>query len=462
MEENLSDIVRDFKLSTRYDGGFTIHFYNDPDAPPSTPQRQERWGRVRTIGNGSQGTVVLENCVQGARNFTERAVKKIPLRSSHSTRFYERELAAIIKFSHDRYSKYFVKSLGWYTSSGRLNIAMEYFPEGDLFTYVEKLHGLPEDECREITSQIVSGISLMHAERHPRDGRSSTWWIKLGDFGICKRDGTDTNTTNFTPGTETYMAPELLNPNLVSLSPRDYQKSDVWALGITVFFILTNTVPFSSRYSTREFATNLGEPFPCAPLRGRNVSAEGQAFIRDAIKPKPEDRMDAAKAMEHAWINGFLPCCPVSGTYMETSTTTSIQSSLDEMGGLTNEILTLASQTTTLNGFLSQPSQNGSIPRPAAIPMQILHENNNATIDIEPMRGLTASLEEYWGLLVTPHKTPSFIFCDLIGKIFDHFNVSNTGMLQPHELCAFMYAARWLPQFPPIQVVPTRPPDGDT
>ncbi|KAL4725683.1 hypothetical protein ACLX1H_007834 [Fusarium chlamydosporum] len=103
IDENLSDIVRDYKLETRRDeNGLTVHLHNDPDTPPSAPQRRERWKKVRTIGLGGQSEVVLETCVDGGRNFTERAVKKIRLRSDDSKRRYERELGAIVKFSHDR------------------------------------------------------------------------------------------------------------------------------------------------------------------------------------------------------------------------------------------------------------------------------------------------------------------------------------------------------------------------
>lgn len=41
---------------------------------------------------------------------------------------------------------------------------MEYFPAGNLYTYVKKQQGLPEDECWQITSQVLSGIALMHEE----------------------------------------------------------------------------------------------------------------------------------------------------------------------------------------------------------------------------------------------------------------------------------------------------------
>jgi len=42
---------------------------------------------------------------------------------------------------------------------------MEYFPKGDLGTYALEYAPLPEDECREIASQILRGLVTMHQER---------------------------------------------------------------------------------------------------------------------------------------------------------------------------------------------------------------------------------------------------------------------------------------------------------
>ena len=41
---------------------------------------------------------------------------------------------------------------------------MEYFPAGDLFNYVQDYQSLSENDGREIASQIVSGLFLMHSE----------------------------------------------------------------------------------------------------------------------------------------------------------------------------------------------------------------------------------------------------------------------------------------------------------
>nr|CEG02322.1 unnamed protein product [Fusarium pseudograminearum CS3220] len=477
MEENLSDIVRDFRLVTNFNGNLVIHLYNDPDAPPSAPQRQEHWREQEEIGRGGQATVHLQTCVRGSRHFTKRVVKKIRLENFDSRRFYERELEAIIKFSHDRYSRYFVKSLGWYISSSMLHIAMEYFPTGNLHSYIETYEGLSEGECQQITSQVLSGIALMHEQgfahrdvkpkniliyKHPRDEPAAEWWIKLADFGLSKRVIADPNNTNFPIGTPGYIAPELYDTDWRRCLTRDGQKADIWALGATTFFILTATMPFSESQAMR-LAVNC-IPFPYTPLRHRNVSQEGQGFILDAMKPDPVTRMNATTSMQHPWIRNRMPNCPLSGSSSRTLTTTSCQSSLNDMGELSAVMSTLSSEPST-EGYIERPVsslssllpsiQGSGVPHLTQSPSRISGNVTNATATNTPVRGLAANLEDYWGSFVTTNRTPSSTFANLICSIFSHFENTNRDILQPQEFCAFMFAAGWSPQdFPPIQDAP--------
>lgn len=102
MDDNLPDLVRDYKLATQFDKGHTIHKFDDPDAHPSSPQRLEHWKKSRTLGHGAQGRVVLQTCTRGGRSCPKRAVKMIQLQDGGTRRRYIRELETIIKFSHDK------------------------------------------------------------------------------------------------------------------------------------------------------------------------------------------------------------------------------------------------------------------------------------------------------------------------------------------------------------------------
>jgi serine/threonine protein kinase len=59
-----------------------------------------------------------------------------------------------------QYPYEFVQFYGWFEDSRNLYLAMEYLPHGDLRCFVEK--GIPEDEVKSITIQLLEGLSIMH------------------------------------------------------------------------------------------------------------------------------------------------------------------------------------------------------------------------------------------------------------------------------------------------------------
>ncbi|KAH7162374.1 kinase-like domain-containing protein [Dactylonectria estremocensis] len=328
MENNLLRHVRDYKLETRFPKKReVIHIYDDPDAPPSSQQRLECWkSEKRPIGVGGQGEVFLQTCTSGGRHYTHRAVKMIRLQDGGARRRYIRELETIAKFSHDKYSKYFVKFLGWYEKSDSLCIAMEYVPIGDLQTYLVQNSTLDEEDSRQITSQVLRGLALTHREGFAhRDIKPQyknvliqqcstpmepgSWWVKLSDFGISKSLDALTGGASTVIGTQNYMAPELFDkesyPNI------DYLAADMWALGVMTFWILTKTRMFSSPRSFFQYEASPDTLFPRGPLDDSHVSSDGQAFIRSLTKPKPDERLGANAAISHAWVHSSMPSAPV-------------------------------------------------------------------------------------------------------------------------------------------------------
>ncbi|KAH7161168.1 kinase-like domain-containing protein, partial [Dactylonectria macrodidyma] len=222
MEDELPDHVRDYKLEATFPKKREIvHFYDDPDAPPSSQRRLECWkSDKRPIGRGGQGQVFLQTCTSGSRHYTHRA-----------------------------YSKYFVKSLGWYEKKDSLCIAMEYVPTGDLQTYLRDHPALPEDDSRQITSQVLRGLAIMHGEgfhknvliqQRPTPTEPGPWWVKLSDFGISKRLEAAASGATTVMGTTEYMAPEQLR----CLPDIKYPAADMWALGAMTFSILTKSCMF--------------------------------------------------------------------------------------------------------------------------------------------------------------------------------------------------------------------------
>ena len=71
------------------------------------------------------------------------------------------------RLTNEKYEHCFVKSFGWYENLGTLNIAMEFFPLGDLHRCLQETpgHRLQEEDAQMIVSQIIEGVNFMHTNR---------------------------------------------------------------------------------------------------------------------------------------------------------------------------------------------------------------------------------------------------------------------------------------------------------
>ncbi|KAK2756397.1 hypothetical protein FQN54_005289 [Arachnomyces sp. PD_36] len=333
----LPDLVRDSKLETRFLHAETIHIYDEPD--PSSRRRlvsrSEHWERQKKIGGGGFGSVWLEKCTKGGRDIKVRAVKQLEKDRRFGHLNYNRELEAVAKFSHWKYERCFVKSFGWYESPDCLHIAMEYLDLGDLYTYLHRKPPLPEDEAKQVTSQILDGLCLMHDNQFAhRDLKPSNillkscppdeWWLKIADFGISKRIEEDLGRSTTLKGTLGYIAPELHG-----FTKRGSPYAvDIWALGEIVFEMLTKQPTFKDLGLLSNYITK-PEAFPSDVLLSAQVSQLGIEFILSHMQPNPEDRITAENALLHQWIAQTLPCRRVSVTsapYKEAHSSSAIES----------------------------------------------------------------------------------------------------------------------------------------
>lgn len=192
---------------------------------------------------------------------------------------------------------------------------MEYFPLGDLQSYISKHAPIDEADVCEITYQILEGLRNMHQEGFAhRDVKPANilikacppdrWWVKISDFGISKRTEGSTEEHSTFKGTLTYMAPELLEQKRGRAYQINYKAADMWSLAETVFRMLTNSATFPSLPALVQY---LAKPdlFPSQELAKYNSGEHVEGFLRSLMKPAPEDRLTSHKALDHKWI---LPC----------------------------------------------------------------------------------------------------------------------------------------------------------
>ena len=131
---------------------------------------------------------------------------------------------------------------------------MEKCKGGDLYQYLSKRSwAISEDVVKKLTHQIVTALYYLHShgivhgdvklENILMTDDLGEINVKLADFGFSKVLGPN-ETRSSDMGTFVYCAPELL------LGERSGKEVDLWALGITLYVLLTGGYPFFSENPT--------------------------------------------------------------------------------------------------------------------------------------------------------------------------------------------------------------------
>ena len=134
------------------------------------------------------------------------------------------------------------------TEEGELYITMGYY-DGE--TLKDKIKKGPLDckEAMDITLQIAKGLAKAHKKgiihRDIKPGNiiiTSDSVVKILDFGLAKMAGVTMTMDGSTLGTVAYMSPEQAAGGEVD------HRSDIWALGILFYEMLTGRLPFAGEY----------------------------------------------------------------------------------------------------------------------------------------------------------------------------------------------------------------------
>lgn len=183
-------------------------------------------------------------------------------------------------------------------------IAMEYIDGTTLDEMIQSRQRLEIPEALKIISEVLDVLDFAHRkEIYHRDIKPSnimidvTGRVKIIDFGIAKAK-TDPNltTAGFACGTPAYMAPEQFTPN----EKTDYRLIDVYAVGTTLFYMLTGSMPFEG---DNEFALRDAKLFndPLKPrLLNPEISKPLEEIILRAIEREPQSRFSTAADMREA------------------------------------------------------------------------------------------------------------------------------------------------------------------
>lgn len=128
----------------------------------------------------------------------------------------------------------------------KLFLIMEYIPGGSLHSLVRD-KGLGEEKCWEYFRDVLRGLEycheaagIVHRDVKPENLLvANDHCVKFVDFGVSFMitDGSDESKS--TLGSTFYMAPEICSGKVYK-----GKMTDIWAVGVTLYRILTNKFPF--------------------------------------------------------------------------------------------------------------------------------------------------------------------------------------------------------------------------
>lgn len=173
---------------------------------------------------------------------------------------------------------------------------LEYAGNKSLFHYIQTNRGLSENLALRFLFQSCLAVKYLHDRRiiH-RDIKpenllmTEDFNIKLCDFGwSCSADA-DEQTRSVVCGTFDYMAPE------VALRQPQGPKTDVWALGIVLFEMLTGSPPFKAN-STAQLLKQMSEKRIYFPSF---ISKPIQGLLTGMLEQDIEKRLDINQVITH-------------------------------------------------------------------------------------------------------------------------------------------------------------------
>ena len=254
---------------------------------------------VDVIGSGGMGIVYRAHDAALNRTVAIKMLKRVGASDDKSAmleQFFARELRATASLQHKNIVTVYESG----EHDGNPYLVMECLDGEPVSRIISERRPMPIVDKLELLVQVCDGLQHAH-DRKPqvihRDIKpanvilSKDGTAKIVDFGIARVVGVETSTlqTGQLLGSLPYLSPEQINS-----MPID-SRTDIFSAGVTLYELLTYSLPFKANEPAAVFVKILREePPPLAKYLGE-VPPELQACVDRALAKKTHDRYQAAE-----------------------------------------------------------------------------------------------------------------------------------------------------------------------
>jgi serine/threonine-protein kinase len=251
------------------------------------------------LGTGAMGVVVAAEHLQLRKRVALKFLSaKFSDDAAISTRF-EREAQAAVQIKSEHVAR--VIDVG-ILETGSQYIVMEHLEGDDLGRVLDRVGRLPIEDAIDYLLQACEALAeahalgMVHRDLKPEnlfltrraDGSSL---VKVLDFGISKAPSLDLSSTSATATTAIMGSPAYMSPEQVRSAKNVDERTDVWALGVILYELLTGRQVYEAENASAVLAMIVADPPP--PLRSLRADApEGlEAVILRCLEKDPAWRI---------------------------------------------------------------------------------------------------------------------------------------------------------------------------
>ena len=250
----------------------------------------DRYAIERELGAGGMATVYLADDLKHDRKVAVKVLRPELAAALGPDRF-PREIRILARLQHP----HILPLLDSGEASGFLFYTMPYIPGESLRERIDRDGALPVPEAVRIMREVADALAAAHAagvlhrDIKPGNVMLSGRHALVMDFGVAKAvkdaGGEKMTTVGVAVGTPTYMSPEQAT-GAENLDAR----SDIYALGLLAYEMLTGKPPFEGRTAQAILSAQvLEKPKPVTEARAA-ISAGLGEFVMRCLEKAPENR----------------------------------------------------------------------------------------------------------------------------------------------------------------------------
>jgi serine/threonine-protein kinase len=265
----------------------------------------------RVLGTGGVGMVVAVRHVTLGQMFAIKFLLPNAAHDENDVRRFMREAQSAVQLKNEHVAR--VIDIAELDDRSPY-IVLEYLDGQDLGVTLRMSGPLPTMEAVGYILQVCEAVAeahslgMVHRDLKPSNffltfRRDGSPLVKVLDFGIAKykiefeQQDVRLTQTRALLGSPVYMSPEQVR-SARSVDPR----SDIWSLGVSLFELLADTVPFGGETVTGVAAAVTSDPVPPIARYRPDVSPTLAAILEKCLAKRPDDRFQSIAELAEALV----------------------------------------------------------------------------------------------------------------------------------------------------------------